>query len=63
MLRRALILAFAILAAGSLPGCAAIAFYPSPAAEAAANKVIDDIWPATKRAAPTAQDGSAAKTP
>jgi hypothetical protein len=40
-----IILVVALLAA-SLAGCGSISFFPAAPAQRAADKVIDDIWPA-----------------
>lgn len=40
------VLVVMILAAGFISGCSSIAFFPAEHAQKAADKVIDDIWPA-----------------
>jgi len=47
--RKTRLAAAALAAALTMTGCVSTLFFPAKSAEKAANKVIDDIWPAAAK--------------
>ena len=54
--RKTLLVAAVLATALTMTGCVSTLFFPAKSAEKAADKVIDDFWPATAKPEPAKLD-------